>query len=221
MVDTAPTDDLTATPAPPVRRGTPSWVAAVACALALAVGISIGILIPILRAPGDTSAEAGFARAMSTHHAQAVAMAMRAYAGSADADVTTVALDIALSQQGQIGMMQAWLRQWNLSPTSREPAMAWMDRTDMNHAGGGTPPAGSMPGMATREELDALNQATGAELDRLFCELMIRHHQGGISMVDAVLAADPEPEVRVLAQSMRNTQQADINALRDILTRLG
>ncbi|GAA1878164.1 DUF305 domain-containing protein [Asanoa iriomotensis] len=188
-----------------------------AAAVALAVGISIGILYPIVRAPGDTSAEAGFARSMSTHHAQAVAMAMRAYAASGDPQITAVAFDIALSQQSQIGTMQSWLRQWNLSPTSTEPAMAWMSRTGTHHGA----PTRQMPGMATTQELETLNQATGTDLDRLFCDLMIRHHEGGIAMVDAVLAADPADEVRSLAEAIRKTQQAEVDALRDMRARVG
>nr|WP_238452766.1 DUF305 domain-containing protein [Micromonospora sp. ATA51] len=50
--------------------------------VALAVGVAIGLLVPDSR-PGDGSAEAGFARDMQTHHAQAVEMSMIAYRRSA------------------------------------------------------------------------------------------------------------------------------------------
>ena len=44
--------------------------------------------------------------------------------------------------------------------------------------------AHSMPGMATEAEVARLAAATGAEADRLFLTLMIRHHQGALSMVE-------------------------------------
>ena len=50
-----------------------------AAVLLLAAGVSVGYLIPTLRAPGEDSVDAGFARDMSVHHAQAVEMGMFAY----------------------------------------------------------------------------------------------------------------------------------------------
>ncbi|MGC4885627.1 DUF305 domain-containing protein [Micromonospora sp. DT227] len=186
--------------------------------LVLAVGVAIGLLVPGTRAPSDSSAEAGFARDMATHHAQAVEMSMIAYANSASPEVTTLAQDIALTQQAQIGTMRAWLTAWNLSPTGREP-MAWMktpeDTPGMDHGG-----AATMPGMATKAQLDSLRRAAGRDLDISFTQLMIRHHEGGITMVDAVLAAEPRSEVRDLAAQMRAGQDAELTAMRDLLHRL-
>jgi uncharacterized protein (DUF305 family) len=194
-------------------------------ALILATGIAIGILIPIVRAPADASAEAGFARDMSTHHAQAVEMSMIVYGRSADPEVTALALDIALGQQGQIGVMKAWLDQWNLAPTSSRPAMAWM-HDDGNTRHGGSQhtmtvtPEGLLPGMASKAELAQLRETTGRELNILFAQLMIRHHEAGLAMVNAILAVEPGDEVRDLATMMRNTQQVDINALTAVIARL-
>jgi hypothetical protein len=76
--------------------------------------------------PGPTSVEAGFARDMSTHHAQAVELAMLAHEKGSDPEVRQVGADIAMTQQAQIGMMQTWLDGWNLSRNSSQPRMAWM-----------------------------------------------------------------------------------------------
>ena len=40
--------------------------------------------------------------------------------------------------------------------------------------------AGSMPGMATEDELAALRRLDGTAFDVEFLRLMIRHHQGGL-----------------------------------------
>jgi hypothetical protein len=61
------------------------------------------------RPPGDGSAEAGFARAMMVHHAQAVGMAEIVRDKTENEDVRILATDIALTQQAQIGQMQGWL----------------------------------------------------------------------------------------------------------------
>jgi uncharacterized protein (DUF305 family) len=78
-----------------------------------------------------------------------------------------------------------------------------------------------MPGMADEAARTKLRQATGKEKDILFCQLMIKHHLGGIHMVDGILSRTDDPAVRELAQSMKNGQQYEIAELTKILTALG
>jgi uncharacterized protein (DUF305 family) len=79
-----------------------------------------------LEAPTEDSAEAGFARDMMVHHAQAVQMAEIVRDKTESEEIRTMAADIALTQQAQIGQMQGWLAVWGLPATGREPAMTWM-----------------------------------------------------------------------------------------------
>ena len=72
--------------------------------------------------PTETSADAGFARDMQVHHAQAVRMAMIIRDRSRDPLLRTIAYDIALSQQEQIGQLHGWLIQWGLPATGSRPA---------------------------------------------------------------------------------------------------
>jgi uncharacterized protein (DUF305 family) len=74
---------------------------------------------------------------MSTHHAQAVELAMIADPTATVPEIRSLTYDIALTQQGQIGIMGSWLREWNLSPTSSQAPMAWMSQP-VRHA----PPRG-------------------------------------------------------------------------------
>ncbi len=98
--------DIAVTGGPRVagRRG---WVllTVLTVVFAMVVGYLAGLLTPSLRTPGDTSPEAGFARDMSTHHAQAVEMAMIAWQKVTDPEVKKLAYDIATGQQAQIGVM--------------------------------------------------------------------------------------------------------------------
>lgn len=189
---------------------------ALAVAVGLLLGYAAGLLTPRLTQPGDGSAEAGFARDMIVHHAQAVEMGLIAFQHSTDHDVQQIAVDIATAQQGEIGMMHAWLKDWRLDPTGSQPAMTWMPEGMRKTSGNGP-----MPGMANAEEITQLRGATGRELDILFVQLMIRHHLGGVHMIDAMLAAGGEPAVVEAAQTMKNVQRSEMANLNQLLTRLG
>lgn len=196
--------------------GTPArtWFAALLVgALALAIGFGAGVFVARPQHPGDGSAEAGFARDMSTHHGQAVSMAIEEYGVTKDTYLRQVSVDMALTQQGQIGMMQTWLRNWGLETNSDARPMEWM--------GAAVPPGSLMPGMASADDRDKLRKATGRDKDVLFCQLMIQHHLGGIHMVDGILARTDDDQVRDLAQAMKDAQQYEIGALKEKLSALG
>jgi uncharacterized protein (DUF305 family) len=191
------------------------------------VGVAVAVIVALLLAyaggvaatrpsyPSDTSPEAGFARDMSDHHAQAVELGMIAYARATRADVRMLGGDIALTQQGQIGVMSTWLKQWGLGPTAARPPMAWM-------------PAGQrelvdnrMPGLASPDQMATLRAARGTQVDILFCQYMLNHHLGGIHMVDGILALTTDPDVRALAQAMHDGQTNEVQTLRGMLASLG
>jgi uncharacterized protein (DUF305 family) len=203
--------------AAPVNGNTPgradrglAWLVA-ALVVGLLLGLGGGYLIPRLSIPGDESVEAGFLRDMSTHHAQAVEMSMIAHANSTNPDIVTLSSDIALTQHGQIGTMQAWLRDWHLSPTGSEDPMAWMP------GGAGSVVNGLMPGMATPEQMATLRKATGKDLDVQFLTLMRQHHQGGIHMAQEILTLSDNKDVTWLAHAMVSGQQGELNLIDDLL----
>jgi uncharacterized protein (DUF305 family) len=191
-------------------------VGALVAVFALAVGYLGGLITSRNAHPGDTSPEAGFARDMSTHHSQAVEMAMVAWQRSADPEIQQLAYDIATVQSNQIGIMQTWLKDWGLSPTSSRPKMAWMPDGARE-----LQPDGLMPGMATNDQIDQLRHLSGSALDVLFCQLMLRHHLGGIHMADTIVKLSHEKQVTGLASTMMNNQQFEVTNLRAKLDKLG
>jgi uncharacterized protein (DUF305 family) len=219
VVATATSPEAATSPDGPSRGAAGQRFGTVVLALSVVVGLLLGYaagwLTPSLTRPGDSSAEAGFARDMTTHHTQAVQMALVAFKYGQDDAVTQLGVDIATGQQGEIGIMQTWLRQWHLDPTGSEPTMAWMPDGEQLMRDGGL-----MPGMATKAEMDRLEAARGHELDVLFLNLMIKHHLGGIHMVDAVLDQSDNDQVTEAAQRMKNTQQGEIDNMRSILDRI-
>ena len=173
------------------------------------LGASAGLLFS--RPPGDGSAEAGFARDMMVHHAQAVQMAEIVRDKTKSDDMRLLASDIALTQQTQIGIMQGWLGVWGLSIVGTEPAMAWM----------GHPMDGPMPGMATPEEINRLGELPPEEADALFLRLMIPHHQAAIPMADAILKRTDRPEVRQFAHAIGTSQRSEIRTMQEMLKGMG
>lgn len=177
-------------------------------------------------APVDTSADAGFARDMGDHHQQAVDMAFIIRERSNDAAVRSLAFDIINTQATQRGMMMGWLEQWGLTQTTSRPALAWMNNntgSKMDHGSMQTSSehSGLMPGMASTEEIDKLKSLTGKEAEILFMQLMIRHHTGGIAMAKGLLERSKREEVRTLAQTIVNGQQAEIELLTQMLKERG
>jgi uncharacterized protein (DUF305 family) len=86
--------------------------------------------------------------------------------------------------------------------------MAWM---------GDPTPLDSMPGMATEAQLEQLGQASGAEADQLFVQLMTAHHQGGIHMADDAEQHANESQVRDLARQISGSQAEEIAEMEQLL----
>ena len=161
--------------------------------------------------PGEDSADAGFARDMSVHHAQAVEMAEIVRDKTQSEEIRLMTADLALTQQGQIGRMQGWLDAWNLPVTGTEPAMSWM----------GHPTEGRMPGMASPEEIERLQNAPPEEADRIFLQLMIPHHQAAVPMAQAVIERSDRPEVDNLAGAIAASQKGEIETMKEMLEERG
>ncbi|WP_433599485.1 DUF305 domain-containing protein [Nocardia sp. CA-135953] len=193
----------------------------------LLIGFAVGVLA---RLPLDSNSEPdpgavdiGFSQDMSAHHAQAVELAGIALIASTDNDVRRLAYDILTTQQEQIGRMQGWLQMWGKPNQNVDGYMGWMtEEPGHSHSGASTDhamsgPSASMPGMATTAEVTALRQATGPTLDTMFLQLMLRHHQGGLSMTEYAAQHAETTAVRTLAAAMATTQQGEAQLITTML----
>ena len=204
-------------------------VLVVVAVAALVLGGLGGALLarqPALTAASEASVDAGFARDMQAHHAQAVELAVLVRDRSTDEEVRTVALDILLTQQNQIGQMAGWLATWGLPAASSAPVMAWMDGEHGHADGSPTPGAGddgyaAMPGWVSRADLARLTAATGTDADRLFLELMIPHHEGGVEMAQYAVDHAQRPQVVALARGIVTAQERELRVLHDMLDARG
>jgi uncharacterized protein (DUF305 family) len=215
--------------APVARPATRRVVVAVAVVALLAVAFAIGRFTAFGASaapttPSTVSADAGFARDMQVHHTQAVLMAMEIYRKTSDDELRTLSYDIATTQAGQRGEMFGWLVQWGLPQASSQPLMQWMVASSA-HSHGDTSALSqdellAQMGMASDAELDELRTLEGQPADCLFLELMIRHHQGAIPMAEAVIELGSDARVKDVAQTIVAGQSAEIDAMRDIQSRL-
>ncbi|MFJ8042613.1 DUF305 domain-containing protein [Kitasatospora sp. NPDC096147] len=197
------------------------WPAALAAAVALGLGVpalvgstSGGTAVAV---PAQESAEAGFARDMSTHHQQAVDMSFIVRDRTQAQDVRTLAFDIINTQANQRGMMTGWLDQWGLTQHSGATPMAWMKMDHQFTAHDGA----LMPGMATNTDLDKLRSLSGRDAEVLYLQLMIEHHKGGVSMAQGFLDIGTDPVEKRLAQTMVNGQSAEIDLMTSMLAERG
>lgn len=198
-------------------------IIAVALVLITALAFAIGRFSAFGMPTGPNAADVGFARDMQVHHAQAVEMAMIEYRGTADPDLRALSYDIATGQAGQGGEMYGWLVNWGL-PQAGDPLMSWMTGTEHDHGAGDDATEEELlaqMGMATDAQLRRLRAASGTAQDCLFLDLMIRHHEGAIEMVDAVQQLGSDARVLTVSAAMGQTQQREIDAMHSARERLG
>lgn len=223
--DTLDDGALTAGDDRPDRHG--SRVAAASGLAAAVIGLVLGVLAGWLvfspSDPGDTSADAGFARDMHEHHSQAVEMSLLAVERAEAADIVTIAGDIGVTQASQMGRMEAWLTSWGLpqAPADPDQLMAWMGDHE-GHADLDSLPDGvRMPGMATPAEMQQLRDATGVEAEILYLQLMTTHHIAGVEMAMAGRELATDSEVVRLATRMVEGQSKEIALMVDKLAERG
>ncbi len=197
-------------------------VAAATIVLLVATAVAAFQLGGTTARPPESSVDVGFARDMQTHHQQAVELSMVEYERTANASIRTLAYDIATSQAQQSGQMYGWLRIWDYTQFGTDDLMTWM----RGHPGHPTSTTathdevwGAM-GMASKEQIAAFQAATGTAGDRMYLDLLIAHHKGGVLMGQAALASATQPVVRQLATAIVNAQQVEIQAMEQLRSTL-
>ncbi|ODU04173.1 MAG: hypothetical protein ABS81_11565 [Pseudonocardia sp. SCN 72-86] len=176
----------------------------------LLVGVAIGYLLPSTDSAAG-NVDFGFAQDMTVHHIQAVEMAQVVFRDSPDPQVRALALDIYSTQTAQIGQMQGWLAMWNRPPLPSGGYMGWM-----GHGSGMG--MSTMPGMASEEELATLRTMTDlVSREGLFLQLMLRHHQGGASMLSYATENASSPVVTNFAAQALTLQQHEVDVMTDLL----
>lgn len=147
----------------------------------------------------STGADVRFAEAMIPHHRQALEMAALAGSRASNRLVLALAERITKGQAPEIAVMTSWLGSLGrAAPDAHGHRVAY--------------------GMATLDEMNHLRTARHAAFDTLFLELMIRHHEGAVTMAGEELRGGTDRAMRRMAQDVVAGQQVEISRMRRILT---
>ena len=166
---------------------------------------------------GHNDADVTFATDMIQHHAQALSMVDLTTGRPLDPQVEKLANDIRAAQAPAIEMMSDWLQEWGeeVPETMRDHAHAGDDMRDMSDdemAG-----MDDLPGMMTQQEMAALEDASDAEFQDMWLEMMTEHHEGAVVMAETE-QSDGSYELAVdLAGDIVSAQTAEIATMRRLV----
>ncbi|MBE0010243.1 MULTISPECIES: DUF305 domain-containing protein [unclassified Arthrobacter] len=152
-------------------------------------------------------ADAMFAQMMIPHHQQAVEMSDMILAkDDISPEIADLATKIKEAQGPEIETMTSWLEAWD-RPIMPEGAMEGHDM-------------GSMDGMLDEDQMADLESAEGDEAIMMFLESMTEHHDGAIDMAQEEIDNGENPEAIALAETIVETQQAEIQEMEELLAEL-
>ncbi len=152
-----------------------------------------------------SAADVQFMSDMIPHHQQALDMTELVADRTARNRMIELARRIESSQKDEIAYMIEWLSARGEPVPDRD----WRAHGHHHHHHG-------MEGMATEEQMEELEAASGDDFDTLFLELMIEHHRGALVMVEDLLAAPgaaQDPELFEFAREVKNDQDAEIERM--------
>lgn len=162
-----------------------------------------------LEPPVHTEVDVRFMHDMIVHHAQALRMTALVEDRTEREDLPLFAERMDISQTDEIELMQRWLEARDEDPGDPDAHDA-MDGHEPRY------------GMLTEEEFAQLEAASGPEFDRLFLELMIRHHRGALEMVDELYRDDGGAEVEIdqFATHVVGDQNIELSRMEGMLASL-
>ncbi len=152
-----------------------------------------------------SAADVRFMRDMIPHHQQALDMSALVADRTSRSTMIELARRIESSQKDEIEFMSQWLAERDEPVPERD----WRHHHHAHHHH-------TMAGMATPEQMDELEQSSGADFDTLFLELMIEHHEGALIMVEDLLEAPgsaQDPALYEFVSDVKNDQRAEIDRM--------
>jgi len=167
--------------------------------------------------PPLSAKDVEFMQGMIMHHAQAVEMTALINDRTGNEKLRLLGSRISHSQADEMKYMERWLKLRGEPASMPMPAMQHMPGMDMSkhhHQ------EMMMPGMLTKEQMDALKAAKGAEFDRLFLQGMIQHHKGALVMVGELFntaGSGQDSELFNFATDVDSGQRAEIKIMESML----
>ncbi|MEO9971013.1 MAG: DUF305 domain-containing protein [Hyphomonadaceae bacterium] len=162
-----------------------------------------------------------FMQNMIPHHAQAVEMAALVAERTNSEAVKDIAGRITSSQADEIEFMRGWLTERG----ETAPAAGEGHSGHGGHAGHSGLSEEMMVnmGMATADQMTVLAANTGTAFDRQFLTLMIRHHEGAVTMVNDLQllpGSAYDPVLFDFTNDIVNDQTSEIERMNVLLSNL-
>ena len=158
------------------------------------------------------TADVRFATEMIPHHAQALHMVDMAEGRELTREAEQLMADIEAAQTPEIEQMSGWLEEWD-QPVPDTSGMGPMGGDmDMDHMG-------DMVGAMSEEALAELEGAEGTVFERMWLQMMIEHHEGAIEMAEVELDEGEHAGTLDLAESIIESQRAEIELMESMLER--
>ncbi len=164
--------------------------------------------------PPLSTKDVEFMQGMIMHHVQAVEMTALINDRTSNKKLRLLGARISHSQAEEMKFMERWLHLRGQSTSMPMPAMHHMPGMDMSKH------EMLMPGMLSKEQMDALAKARGDEFDRLFLSGMIQHHKGALQMVDELFntaGSGQDSELFNFATDVDSGQRAEIKIMESML----
>lgn len=154
---------------------------------------------PMTSSPDAASApfDLQFIDTMIAHHQGAIEMAELVDTRAQHNELKTLAKAIISDQRREISQMREWRANW----FGEAPPAVNMDFPGMHS------------GMATMD-LAKLDKLKANEFDVEFVRQMIAHHEGAVSMAEAVKSQDTHAELKTLADDIIKAQSAEIDQMK-------
>jgi uncharacterized protein (DUF305 family) len=142
----------------------------------------------------DPSVDRTFIRHMSTHHEQGILLASIAAERAGDPHLRALSNLMAASQKGEAKILAHWWASWFVEPMQICSAQE----------------RASMAGLLDTTDVAKLRSTEASSFDRLFVDLMTKHHKGAVAMADSQLRDGSDPRLRIMAHAIRHQQQGEI-----------
>lgn len=166
-------------------------------------------------AADHNDADVMFAQHMIPHHQQAIEMSDIVLAKQGvDPRVTELATAIKDAQGPEIKQMQDWLSQWG------NPKMPPMESSEGHGGHDMEGMSGDAMGMMSDDEMSALENAQGDQVNALFLTGMIAHHEGAIDMAQTEIDDGKFAPAIDMARAIVKTQQQEIDTMKGLLETL-
>ena len=158
-------------------------------------------------------ADVDFATTMIPHHAQAIQMVTLTDTRQMDPAAKQLADNIRHAQTPEVEAMTDWLTSWDkeIPATTMDHSNGDLDMSDMPDM------SDEVPGMMSSDDMQQLADASDAEFQDLWLQMMKKHHEGAIEMAKAEEKDGSFPAAVALAMSIIAAQELEIEQIDQLL----